>query len=306
MKILRSICRFIGHQKNIRFGVRDRIIRSFHNPDTAKSEEFSVPFFGTVYNGNFDVYLDYNVFYYGAYASEELRLIKELLEPISDSTSFDVGANIGHHTLFMSQKSRSVYAFEPFEKVSSKILKKIADNGLKNVEVCTFGLGDMNAVQDYFPPDGVNSGTGSFLSNDAGTKAIQLEIKRGDDFVREKGLQRLDFIKMDVEGFEPAALDGLKETLEKFRPIVFMEWSQNDRNSPDVKTAEPFFPSRYLYYQFISDTTVFKIFRRPTYQLKLQKEQWKDGNILAVPEEYLERVKGLSPVPVIAERLGQK
>jgi FkbM family methyltransferase len=198
MKIISRVLRLFGHHQYIRFGVRDRVIRSFHNPDTAGSAEFVVPFFGATYRGNFSTFLDWSVYYYGAYAGEELRLIKEVLEPTSESVVFDVGANIGHHTLFMSRHSKQVFAFEPFEGVSKKILEKLNDNNITNVELCKFGLGENNSVENYYPPDSANTGTGSFLSDSANSTPVKLEIKKGDDFFKERNLSRLDFIKMDV------------------------------------------------------------------------------------------------------------
>jgi tRNA G46 methylase TrmB len=136
----RLVLRFLGHQKYLRFGIRDRIIRQFHNPDTSESEEFIVPFFGARYRGNFDTFIDWSVYYYGAYSLEELRLIEDFLEPVSDPIFLDVGANVGHHTLFAALKCRLVLSFEPFRNVARKIEQKIDDNNLTNVTLCRFGL----------------------------------------------------------------------------------------------------------------------------------------------------------------------
>ncbi len=46
-----------------------------------------------------------------------------------------------------------------------------------------------------------------------------------DTIVREQRLDRVDFIKIDVEGFESKVLDGMKETNKLFGPLVFMEFN---------------------------------------------------------------------------------
>lgn len=312
MTVIKSLLRFLGHQEYLRLGIRDRIIRFCHHPDTAKSEEFAVPFFGATYRGNFNSYLDWTVFYYGSHEREDLRLIQEVLEPISDPVVFDVGANIGHHTLFAAQYSKVLYAFEPFEGVSKRMVMKLNDNHVTNVEVCDFGLGENNSREDYFPPDGANPGTGNFLGHGAADRSpIKLEIKKGDDFVEEKHLSKLDFIKMDIEGFEPFALKGLKQTLTALRPVVFFEWTPSSRQEDASQTASDLFPQDYLFYQVIAHTLVFKVFRQREYRLTLLNDQWVNAdlpeytNLLAVPKEYLERVSALNPLPTIARRLNR-
>ena len=116
--LIQKTLRLLGHCHWLRFGVRDRIIRLMHNPDTAASKEFDVPFFGAKYHGNFDCYLDWLVYYYGAYGQEELRLIGDVLRTLKEPVFMDVGANIGNHTLFAAKFSKLVLAFEPFEDVA--------------------------------------------------------------------------------------------------------------------------------------------------------------------------------------------
>ena len=154
----------------------------------------------------------------------------EILETFPEPVVFDVRANIGHHALFMAQHSKQGFAFEPFEGVSKKLTEKININQIGNMELCSFGLGASHSIESYFPPEKANTGTGSFLADldSNASKSLHLEIKMGDEFVQERGLTQLDFIKMDVEGFEPFALSGLRETLITFRPVVFFEWSQQD------------------------------------------------------------------------------
>ena len=310
MTLAKSLLRFLGHQEYLRLGVRDRIIRACHSPDAAGSEEFTVPFFGWTYKGNFNSYLDWTVFYYGAHEREDLRLMQEVLEAIPEPVTFDVGANVGHHALFAARFSKRLYAFEPFEGVSKKMVAKLTDNHVTNVEVCSFGLGEANSVADYTPPDKTNPGTGNFLGNGAaGHSPIKLEIRKGDDFVKEEHIDRLDFIKMDVEGFEPFALKGLERTLAEFRPVVFFEWAPSSRHEGASATASTLFPEDYLFYNVIGHTLAFKFFRQPTYRLVRLADGWVNSdlpeftNLLAVPKEYLEKVNALSPLPAIARRL---
>jgi hypothetical protein len=55
-----------------------------------------------------------------------------------------------------------------------------------------------------------------------------VQIKRMDDFIREENITSVDFIKIDVEGFEYNVLKGGEQTIKEFRPVLFVE--VNDKN----------------------------------------------------------------------------
>lgn len=287
--MIRPLLRVLGHQQYLRFGVRDRVIRHFHNPDTSVTEEFTVPFFGASYRGNFNTFIDWSVFYYGAYSREELLLMADVLELFDKPVVFDVGANVGHHTLFAALRCGLVYSFEPFPAVSRSIEGKIADNKLTNVRLCPFGLGTENTSAPYLPPKGTNTGTGSFTAANSSSEALHLRIRKADDFVTEEGIEKIHFVKIDTEGYEPQVLTGLRETLAKQRPVVFFEWTQNER-SGETPTGPALFPRDYAFFQFVPDTVVMGIFRQG-YSLPRITNVWQDGNILAVPNEYIARAR---------------
>lgn len=68
------LLRLLGHQHWIVRG-RDRLLRWLSNPDEAPAIEFAVPFFGQIYPGRLDNFVDWSVFYYGGYARHELLLL---------------------------------------------------------------------------------------------------------------------------------------------------------------------------------------------------------------------------------------
>src|SRR6266700_2077622 len=110
-----EILRFVGRQQWLRG--RDRILRAFAHPDRQKSHPFETAFFGHSYSGNLANFIDWNVFYYGAFQLHEIRLLGAIADALRTSGKpvnfFDVGANIGHHSLFMSRHADRVFSFEP-------------------------------------------------------------------------------------------------------------------------------------------------------------------------------------------------
>ncbi len=227
------IARWIGHQHYVLRG-RDRIIRIFAAPDCATSIPFSVNFFGHTYGGNLTDFIDWSVYVYGAYSSHELRLLgdiaHELRQQLTNVAFYDVGANVGQHTLFMSKLVDEVISFEPYEPVRSKLLEKLKENKIHNVRVFSVGLGKRNEDLTFFPPARDNMGTGTFHADAEVKSALKLPVRQGDIFFSENGLPRIDLMKVDVEGFESEVFDGLCQRIRRDRPIILTEISGTDRS----------------------------------------------------------------------------
>jgi len=228
------LLQFLGHQDWIRYGVRNRIIRSFCNPDIVGSYNFEVDFFGLKYRGNLSCYLDWVVYFYGAYEKYELLLLRDLLKGKARPVFIDIGANVGQHSLFMSQYCDRIHAFEPYEFVRRQLDLKIQHNGISNIVLHNVGLGHKDCELEYFAPKGHNTGTGSFVPSheiDNNQFIGKLQVVNGDAYISKLRLDRLDLIKIDVEGFEKNVLMGIRDTLLKYRPIVFMEFSTETKRS---------------------------------------------------------------------------
>jgi len=72
-----------------------------------------------------------------------------------------------------------------------------------------------------------NNRSGGFVSNltsaSEGHQVERITIARGDDFIRERQIAKVDFIKIDVEGFEQSVIEGLAATIARDQPIVALE-----------------------------------------------------------------------------------
>ena len=230
MSCLYKALRCVGHQHWIPHG-RDRFLRLFAPPDAGLDYEFEVDFFGARYVGNLGNFIDWTVYFYGALAHNELFLMRDIAASIhakgGTAVGYDVGANIGQHTLYMSLHMDRVIAFEPFETVRQKIVERMALNRRTNVEILPFALGDRDGTFEFFPPEGENQGTGSMVpvAERGGPEvaAIMVEARRGDELIAARGLPPPNIVKIDVEGFEPRVLAGLRETLVAERPFILME-----------------------------------------------------------------------------------
>jgi FkbM family methyltransferase len=240
------IARLIGHQHYIPHG-RDRFIRLFATPDRATSTAFTVDFFGQVYRGDLSNFLDWSVYVYGAYAKHELILLRDITEALrAELTSiafYDVGANVGQHTLFMSKVADEVFSFEPYEPARKKLLQKLEDNEVRNVRVFPVGLGAQNENLEFHAPKATNMGMGTFCRiPDFGT-VLKLPMRQGDALFAENRLPRITLMKVDVEGFESAVFEGLRKRIWQDRPVIMTEISGPDRSG--FRTPDGF--ARTLY-----------------------------------------------------------
>lgn len=220
------LLRLLGRQTRIPFGLRHRLARRFADPDSMPPTPFACDFFGLAYEGDLASYIDWNVYFHGAYERGLLSFLKNAAIAAGPGTVFlDIGANVGQHSLFMSAHATQVHAFEPWAVARRAITRKIALNRIGNVTVHSIGLSDHDHEEIYYAPTLSNRGTGSFVAshNLSNRNAGRLPLVAGDTYLAAHGIDRVDVIKVDVEGFEPQALAGLAATIARCRPVVALE-----------------------------------------------------------------------------------
>lgn len=213
-----------------------RLYKALSRSGNVPTDTFKCRFFGLDYHGRFDNNIDSAIYFYGAFEKPLLLFMRDALQAIAaDGGVFlDIGANVGQHSLGVSNIASQVIAFEPWQVVRERLSYHIKLNQLKNIEVVDAGLSDHTGSQVFFAPSGVNAGIGSFDpdSQQKGNQAAgELRLIRGDDYFAEHPPAQIHLIKMDVEGFEKPALQGLENTLKKYRPVLVCELSYGQRLS---------------------------------------------------------------------------
>ena len=171
------------------------------------------------------------------FEASELELVRKHFK---GGVYVDVGANIGNHALYFGklENCTKIIAFEP-NPHALRILKiNILLNNLdQKIELHELALGAKSMVETITFSAGNLGRTlivqGSQTS--AGPDRAQVQVKKGDDIL--KGAE-VDFIKIDVEGFEMQVLKGLEKTIKRCRPTLFVEvWQENQNDFNDFLSA---------------------------------------------------------------------
>jgi FkbM family methyltransferase len=152
----------------------------------------------------------------------------ELIEPLCrpGDCVLDIGANVGDWTIAMAARVGplgKVIAFEPVPYLAQTIVKTARVNRHGWVEVQQLALGATDGTTE-FSVERANSGGSRIGRVEGDFSQITVETKRLDSFFATRpDLNRVDFIKIDVEGFEEAVLQGARASLARFRPGLLFE-----------------------------------------------------------------------------------
>jgi FkbM family methyltransferase len=140
-----------------------------------------------------------------------------------DSDFFDIGANIGYYSLYLSPLVRQVYAFEPDSQNFGGLRDNISSAG--NIEHVPMAVSDRNGIVQL---DVFTDGAVSSISGNPGAGSIPVEAVTIDRFAARHPDSRVGLIKIDIEGHDVAALEGARETVARHQPLILIEFGQGD------------------------------------------------------------------------------
>lgn len=182
-------------------------------------------------------HIESQIFWQGFQEADEGVVILLKRHLTCEGVFIDVGANIGTFTLVAARKASRgyVHAFEPSGHHFARLTRNVELNHFNNVTLNQKGLYDQPGEATLFLPSQTgemnNSGAASLYTSEfaAATQISEaVVLVRLDDYVRERNIERVDIIKIDIEGAEIKALEGARETLSRLRPLVFMELDRDN------------------------------------------------------------------------------
>jgi FkbM family methyltransferase len=167
------------------------------------------------------------IYFFGAYEPIEAYLFKLLMRP--GMIVIDAGANVGQYTLIAARevgRDGQVHAFEPVPATFQRLSAHVLDNELA-------GRVRINMTALWHRAENLRLHLASDMIGNSGAYTIGIPSEtvdavtsvgmRLDDYVAERGLRRVDFIKIDVEGAEWFALRGATAILSRWQPTMLVE-----------------------------------------------------------------------------------
>jgi FkbM family methyltransferase len=144
-------------------------------------------------------------------------------------TVIDIGANLGYYSRILGRlvgKSGKVYAVEPVKPILEVLRRNV--RCLSNVEILPYALGVENtsitmANSSVHTSGYLGTGRNYVAEEVADCEVIEFaaEMRRGSELFAD--LERLDFIKCDIEGYETVVIGEMAAVIERFMPVVLIE-----------------------------------------------------------------------------------
>ncbi len=176
-------------------------------------------------NLNISEYIQSTLYLFGHY---ELPLMKFIEKNVKEKqVVFDIGANVGFLTLTFSKqvkKNGKVFAFEPEPKNFKKLQENILLNDFENISLNNFAISSINDKLKLYLSDDNNFGTHSLVNERINsTNYVTVETKKLDNFVFQNNINKIDWIKIDVEGAEIDVINGAKKVMTEMKPNLIIE-----------------------------------------------------------------------------------
>jgi FkbM family methyltransferase len=154
--------------------------------------------------------------YLGTFEPTETACVRDWLRP--GMTFVDVGANCGYYTALAAScvgASGRVFSIEPQPVAYTQLVEMVRANGLNQVRTFPYGLSTLDGEATlYLPPESSGENNATMVRHPA-AREIRVHTRTLDHCISEWGIERIDVLKIDVEGYEPKVLQGATQALSK-------------------------------------------------------------------------------------------
>lgn len=218
-----------------------------------------------IINGN-DKWIGPSIEQFGAWAADDIEVIKNIMDVQLRERQYlvfyDVGANIGTHTVALGRHFQDrirIRSFEAQRQIYYVLCGNVAINGLDNVVChhCAVGDGASQTMEIALPDYTKTNNFGGLelieVANSDNSLLIKNKTEKVDCLTLDGFDEAVDFIKLDIEGMEYHALQGAQQLIQKSRPICFVEVLKSD-----VDKIQKFFRHHnYVKYAYKPEDWIF-------------------------------------------------
>ncbi|MFT3912051.1 MAG: FkbM family methyltransferase [Ferruginibacter sp.] len=188
-----------------------------------------------------DAFIHKGYWYHGKNREKvQMDIFKTIIK--EGDTVIELGAHIGYISLYFSKLAGTagkLYVFEPGANNLPYTRANINNSKIKNIELIEKAVSDENGtatfylenitgqsnslVKDYRVTKKIQSKTFTELQKNA----VEVETIRLDDFVKQRNIKKVDFVKIDIEGAEYMAIKGMQNILDELKPTMMIEVTEN-------------------------------------------------------------------------------
>ncbi|MBC7534229.1 MAG: FkbM family methyltransferase [Ferruginibacter sp.] len=188
-----------------------------------------------------DAFIHKGYWYHGKNREKvQMDIFKTIIK--EGDTVIELGAHIGYISVYYSKlagPAGKLYVFEPGANNLPYTRVNVGNSKVKNIELVEKAVSDENGkatfylenitgqsnslVKDYRVTKKIHSKTFTELRKNA----VEVETIRLDDFIKERNIKKLDFVKIDIEGAEYMAIKGMDHILDILRPTMMIEVTEN-------------------------------------------------------------------------------
>jgi FkbM family methyltransferase len=191
-------------------------------------------------------WIDWNLLFRGDYEPHLTRLWRRLAT--KGAVAIDVGANIGAHTLTLARcvgDGGRVLAFEPNPIVRNVLERNLGLNAIDHVRVFDCALGSQGGSLPLRVPkqdseEYSNLGLASLVALETPHDLVNVEIRTLDEVLSAERVDRVDVIKVDVQGYEMQTFRGMQDCLATHRPALVFEYDAWAWRQANVSPSDAF------------------------------------------------------------------
>ncbi|MHB8567543.1 MAG: FkbM family methyltransferase [Nitrososphaerales archaeon] len=209
---------------------------------------------GITYELDLNELIDSSIYYRHSWEPLTTNVVSKLVK--EGMITVDVGANIGYFTLLLAKlvgERGRVYAFEPTDRGFVRLCHNVELNKFRNIQLEKKALSNVTssskaAIQSSFP----------LKTNTDGKENREevIEFLTLDDYTKNHDITRIDFIKVDTDGFEHRVIQGSARTIGEMRPIIVSEFGKYTLAKNQDSLEEMYNSLQRMGYEFYSEDSM--------------------------------------------------
>ena len=222
----------------------DRLVRKLYPPGNDRPVKSVVNYDeGLLFHCDTQSFLEWYIYFYGAFRPEVSRLINRMLRP--GQVAIDIGANVGMHSVIMANrvgKTGRVVVFEPDPHPMGRLRQNMALNGIDWVTTVEAAISQRTELRKFYLHDDSigNFANASLVAANVGkdTPSMQMQVYSLDEWLKDNPLPRVDLIKLLAQGEEFNALQGMRELIGRDRPKIFFLYEPSYWHRQDLELMD--------------------------------------------------------------------